>query len=106
MADIRWLTEGMQVAEARFDPQLTLMDSAQVFHWKENTGVYSATIAGRRIQLHPCERGFILAGAKQEDEAFWKHYFDLERDYSRNRKLSVEDILKTLVLICLYIMLL
>lgn len=51
-----------------FDPFLTLMDSAQAFHFENINGVYAACVAGR-IVTHT-----------DEDE-FSKNYFDDFRDY-------------------------
>lgn len=83
MAEIRWSAEGMQATGIAFDPRLTLIDSAQVFHWRENENVFSATVSGKSVRLIPNENGFILLGARRADEALWKRYFDLERDYER-----------------------
>ena len=66
-----------------FDARLTLIDSAQVFHWREEGGAFCGVTAGRHARLVPCEDGFLLEGCAAEDELFWIHYFDLERDYSR-----------------------
>ncbi len=66
-----------------FDARLTLIDSAQVFHWREEGGAFCGATAGRHARLVPCEDGFLLEGCAAGDEPFWIHYFDLERDYSR-----------------------
>lgn len=51
-----------------FDAALTVMDSAQVFHFQEIDGVFAACVAGR-----------ILTSA--DEDAFANHYFDDRRDY-------------------------
>jgi len=82
MSEVNWSAEGLHFHGIAFDPQLTLMDSAQVFHWTEENGEYSAVISSRKAQLRQREDGFVLIGAKPEDTDFWKHYFDSERNYS------------------------
>jgi len=71
----------MHVSGIEFDPRLTLLDSAQVFHWKEQDGVFSGTAAGRKVTVEKRKDGFIIHGVESEDVGFWTHYFDLERDY-------------------------
>ena len=71
----------MSVSGIGFDPRLTLMDSAQVFHWKERDGAFSGTVAGRTVTVAKTENGFEIRGVESEDIGFWTHYFDLERDY-------------------------
>ena len=66
-----------------FDARLTLIDSAQVFHCREEGGAFCGVTAGRSARLGPCGDGFLLEGCAAGDEPFWIHYFDLERDYSR-----------------------
>ncbi len=66
-----------------FDARLTLIDSAQVFHWREEGGAFCGVTAGRRARLVPREDGFLLEGCAAGDEPFWIRYFDLARDYSR-----------------------
>ncbi len=57
-----------------FDPRLTLIDSAQVFHWKEENGVYTAVTGGHLVKVE----GDKASGA---DEGFLREYFDCARDY-------------------------
>ncbi|MGI6173812.1 MAG: DNA glycosylase [Christensenellales bacterium] len=57
-----------------FDPRLTLIDSAQVFHWKEEKGVFSAVTGGHLVKVE----GGIASGA---DDDFLREYFDCTRDY-------------------------
>ena len=60
-----------------FDARLTLIDSAQVFHWREEGGAFCGVTAGRSARLVPCGDGFLLEGCAAGDELFWIHYFDL-----------------------------
>ena len=53
----------------KLDPQLTLMDSAQCFHWRKTAHGYAAIVAGKPM--------FVRAGEVPEDGA----YFDWDRDY-------------------------
>ena len=64
-----------------FDARLVLIDSAQVFYWREAGGAFEGTAGNRRARLVPEENGFLLENCRLEDEAFWTRYFDLERDY-------------------------
>ena len=66
-----------------FDARLTLIDSAQVFHWREEGGAFCGVTAGRSARLVPCGDGFLLEGCAAGGRAVCIHYFDLERDYSR-----------------------
>lgn len=66
-----------------FDARLTLIDSAQVFHWREEDGTFIGVTAGKHARLTPGEDGFVLDGCMAGDEPFWIHYFDLERDYGQ-----------------------
>ncbi|MDO4829501.1 MAG: hypothetical protein Q4B19_09000 [Clostridia bacterium] len=50
--------------------RLTLMDSAQAFHWRKIGGVFAAVVDGR-----------VLTSA--DEDAFARAYFDDARDYSR-----------------------
>jgi len=72
----------MCVQNVAFDPRLTLIDSAQVFHWVDlGEGQYSAVVAGKRVTLEGRENGFVLRNVEAEDVPFWRNYFDLDRDY-------------------------
>lgn len=51
-----------------FNAELTLYESAQVFHFRKIDGIYAAVVNGR-----------ILTEA--DEDAFARHYFDLDRDY-------------------------
>lgn len=51
-----------------FDSALTLMDSAQVFHFRYIDGVFAACVQGRLL-------------TEMDEDAFAKNYFDDQRDY-------------------------
>ena len=51
-----------------FDKRLTLVDSAQVFHWVETENGYAAIVNGKIM-------------TDRDTDAFAKRYFDLDRDY-------------------------
>ena len=69
-----------------FDARLVLMDSAQVFHWREEGGAFSGVSGGHAAQLVPEDDGFLLENCRPGEESFWARYFDLERDYGALRK--------------------
>ena len=78
-------TDGiLNISGIPFDPQLTLIDSAQVFHWKKvSDNEYCAAVSERRIRLFAAgSDSFSLNPVKEEDILFWRHYFDLDRDYA------------------------
>lgn len=79
--NIHWSEGHLVITGVPFDPQLTLIDSAQVFHWFRQNETYSAIVSGKPVHLIPGENGFTLCGVQSEDEEFWTHYFDLNRDY-------------------------
>jgi len=71
----------MSVSKIVFDPRLTLMDSAQVFHWTEQDGVFRGTCGGHSACVQQTEDGFCVYGVRADEIEFWSNYFDLERDY-------------------------
>lgn len=67
-----------------FDARLTLIDSAQVFHWRQlNESEYACVVNGRAVRLSEHASGFSLAPVSESDIAFWQNYFDLTRDYQK-----------------------
>lgn len=52
----------------KIDSRLTLMDSAQVFHFREIDGVHAACVNGRLL-------------TETDEDEFAVHYFDDKRDY-------------------------
>lgn len=71
----------LHIPGAALDAELVLMDSAQVFHWVKTQSGLSAVCAGRAVTLMRSGEDWLLKGAAPSDAAFWKRYFDLERDY-------------------------
>lgn len=71
----------LRIMDVDFDARLTLMDSAQVFCWQEVQGVFEGVSSGRFVRLCPEKDGLLLEGCRVQDESFWIHYLDLERDY-------------------------
>ncbi len=67
----------MKIHKSLLDARLTLMDSAQAFHWTENGGNFAAVCAGKPIVVRD------IGGYWQFDgeEEFVRAYFDLERSY-------------------------
>ena len=58
----------MRVTDIQFDPQLTLIDSAQVFHWKNvSEGEFGAVVGDRKIRLFQINNGFLLKDVRSED---------------------------------------
>ncbi|MDO4739052.1 MAG: DNA glycosylase [Eubacteriales bacterium] len=67
----------MSIHKRELDARLTLMDSAQAFHWNEHNGCYSAICAGRPIAL--IEQGDVWRVEGDEEAA--RRYFDLDSCY-------------------------
>ena len=68
----------MLLGKENIDLQLTLIDSAQSFSWKESGGAYYAALACGPVKLWQDTDGVHGEGAGQE---FLRAYLDLERDY-------------------------
>lgn len=69
------------------DLRATLIDSAQCFHWQERDGEFMAAMrAGSdctaAFALRMAEKGVIIRSSRPVNEAFWREYFDLSRDYA------------------------
>jgi len=71
----------LRVAGVAFDAELALYESAQVFHWVRRDGGFASAVEGRVVLVKPLRDGFALAGPGAGDAAFWRAYFDLDRDY-------------------------
>ncbi len=81
--NIRYTGGVMNVTDLTFDAQLTLIDSAQVFHWKSSSpDTFIAFVGGKRVVLRQETDGFLLENVQEGDVPFWAHYFDLNRDYA------------------------
>ena len=70
----------MLLGEARLDLQLTLVDSAQCFHWQPLGEGYAAAVNGAWVYLW--QDGDGLHGEGGMDAAALRHYLDLGRDYA------------------------
>jgi N-glycosylase/DNA lyase len=54
----------------------------QNFRWKRREdGAYLGNVEGRAVRARLQGRSLHLEGARPEDEAFWRSYFDAESDY-------------------------
>ena len=62
------------------DLHLTLIDSAQAFHWAYDGEKYLGHAGESEALILPDENGFEVI-SPLDDEAFWRDYFDLSRDY-------------------------
>ena len=62
------------------DLQLTLMDSAQCFHWEAREGWYGAVVDGRPVWLR--REGALILVEGDVDPAALRRYLDLDRDYA------------------------
>lgn len=68
-------------AGARVDLRLTLMDSAQAFHWREFDGAFYAVLRGAPVKLWAEADGVAAAPSDADRAQALNHYLDLERDY-------------------------
>ncbi len=75
------------------DLSLTL-DCGQSFRWAENAdGSWSAVVKNKKVSVRISDGVLVISG--DSDEAFWRKYFDLDRDYeSICRKISEDKWLK------------
>lgn len=71
----------MLLGNESLDLKLTLMDSAQCFHWVETERGYAAAIDGRAVEIWREADGLHAQG--DFDRAALRHYLDLERDYAQ-----------------------
>lgn len=67
----------MIIDKNMLDAGLTLMDSAQAFHWSVAQGRYGAVCSGEEITLTDCGDHWQIDG----DEGLIRCYFDLDRQY-------------------------
>ena len=70
----------MWIGNEPLDLQLTLLDSAQCFHWVQSADWYGAVVAGEPVWLARAEDGILAEG--DVDPAALRHYLDLDRDYA------------------------
>ena len=70
----------MYIGSEPIDLRLTLMDSAQCFHWREAEGRFGAVLGGRPVWLRQTGEGVEAEG--EVDVPVLRHYLDLDRDYA------------------------
>lgn len=70
----------MWIGNESLDLRLTLMDSAQCFHWRPLEDGYAAAVGGAPVFLRRTEDGLCAEGM---DAAALRRYLDLDRDYGR-----------------------
>lgn len=71
----------MLLGNESLDLKLTLMDSAQCFHWVKTERGYAAAIDGRAVELWRESDGIHAQGDFERDSL--RHYLDLKRDYDQ-----------------------
>jgi len=78
-----------------FDLAQTL-DCGQAFRWSETDGIYSGIAYGRRMELLIKDNNLTIKNCSEEEfNTRWKHYFDLNRDYTTlHTQLSEEENIK------------
>ena len=70
----------MRIGNEPIDLRLTLMDSAQCFHWTECDGRFGAAVAGAPMWLWQDGSGIHAEGDCEVDDL--RRYLDLDRDYA------------------------
>lgn len=75
--------EEIRIHSVDIDLRLTLMDSAQTFHWLAVNGAYYGVAAGRPVCVRETENGVALSPTAEGDEAHFVRYFDFAREYER-----------------------
>lgn len=74
-----------------FDPGKTF-GCGQCFRWFPQGGGYRGIAGGRMINVLKTGNDILLEGAKgEDDEGFWRSYFDMDRDYSKILKFLSKD---------------
>jgi N-glycosylase/DNA lyase len=68
---------------ADFDARLTLMQSAQAFHWQEADGDFYAVCAGAALRVRQVGAGIRVTAPESVPEEALLKYFDLNRDYGQ-----------------------
>lgn len=72
------------------DLDLSLVRSAQAFHWLFDGEKYTGHAGGVPALIWPREDGFEVV-SPLDDEAFWRDYFDLSRDYAALEPVCAAD---------------
>ena len=70
----------MRIGTEALDLRLTLMDSAQCFHWQESGSRFGAVLDDRPVWLWRTDEGIEAEG--DVDPAALRRYLDLDRDYA------------------------
>ncbi|MGN1319648.1 MAG: DNA-3-methyladenine glycosylase family protein, partial [Acutalibacteraceae bacterium] len=84
MNDVKFIDDKIYIENvANFDLAQTL-DCGQAFRWSQNeNGIWHGIAAGKYIELFEKDGAIIITGSNKDDfETFWRHYFDLDRDYA------------------------
>lgn len=79
--NVTWRGDALCITGISFDAQLTLIDSAQSFTWREHEGVYYNVIGGEAVALSPVAGGVQLYPVAEEHIEDVLCYLDLLRDY-------------------------
>lgn len=86
----------IEVSRAQFDLTQTF-ECGQCFRWKkiENTasdGVgYAGIVGDKYLELYETENAIIFNASEADFLSVWKHYFDLDTDYSEIHKALIEE---------------
>ena len=68
--------------DAAFDARLTLVGSAQAFHWREWDGAFYAVSGGVPMRVRQLGSSIAVAAPEGCPEDALRRYFDLDRDYA------------------------
>ena len=68
--------------DAAFDARLTLIGSAQAFHWQEREGAFYAVSDGIPMRVRQLDAGIAVVVPEGCPEEALRRYFDLDRDYA------------------------
>ena len=78
---------------------LHTFDCGQCFRWNENAdGSFTGVVAKRAVNLAYDGKVIKIEGAENKDEAFFREYLDIDRDYSAiKERVSKNDVMKEAV---------
>lgn len=78
---------------------LHTFDCGQCFRWNENAdGSFTGVASKRAVNLAYDGKVIKIEGATKDDEAFWREYLDVDRDYSAiKERVSKNDVMKEAV---------
>ncbi len=83
--NVQWKGGVLKIAGTALDPNLTLIDSAQCFTWREAQGRYYAALFDRAICLEQIGDALLVSPVAEDEIEDFLHYFDLMRDYGALR---------------------